>query len=375
MFTLRKGKGEHLRRKALAQTIILSLLVLLLARVDSAKSVSNTLVVPDDYLLIQEAIDAANEGDTIFVKKGYYVENPVINKSVSLVGEDRDSTVIDVTAGLKVESDNVTVTGLTVFDGWRGIEVVANSCNIMGNKVIDSDSGVVLSHGENNSVSGNIFESIEPAGAIVLWYSDNNLLNKNYISSCNEGIQLRSGSSFNMVKENIIVDCEFVAVRLLGAYSPPRWYYPNSNTIMRNNISNSGCGLTIYASSNNLIYRNNFVNNTYQFSANEEYFIIWGGSVSVNSIERNFWSDYNGTDVNGDGIGDVPFVLDENNVDTYPLMKPVSIPTFPEPTFTPEPTPTEEPQQPEQDMTAGAILAVTSIAVFLGLLVFFIKRR
>ena len=52
---------------------------------------------------------------------------------------------------------------------------------------------------------------------------------------------------------------------------------------------------------------------------------------------------------------------------------------LPELTPTPEPTPTitptEEPQQPEQDMTAGAIFAVTSIVVFLGLLVLFIKRR
>ena len=45
----------------------------------------------------------------------------------------------------------------------------------------------------------------------------------------------------------------------------------------------------------------------------------------------------------------------------------------PVPTITP--TPTEEPQQPEQDMTAGAVLAVASIAVFLGLLVYFIKRK
>jgi nitrous oxidase accessory protein len=367
-----------MKRKKLALAFILALLILLF-EVQSVKSVSKTIVVPDDYLLIQKAIDAANEGDTIFVKQGYYVENPVINKSISLIGEDRDATVIEVTAGLKVESDNVTITGLTIFDGYEGISVGANFCTISGNKITDAQHGIVLHSGENNRVSGNILVSIGLGAAIVLWYSDNNLVNNNYVDSCTEGIQVRSGSSFNMVKENIITNCKNVAVRLLGAYSPPRWYYPNNNTIMRNNISNSGCGMTIYASSNNLIYWNNFVNNTYQFSANEEYFIIWGGSVSVNTIERNFWSDYNGTDVNGDGMGDLPFVLDENNVDSYPLMKLVAIPVFPEPTSPPEPTPiptpTEEPQQPEQDITAGAILAVTSIVVFLGLLFYFIKRE
>jgi hypothetical protein len=36
----------------------------------------------------------------------------------------------------------------------------------------------------------------------------------------------------------------------------------------------------------------------------------------------NYWSDYNGTDENRDGIGDSPYVIDENNRDNYPLMKP-----------------------------------------------------
>ena len=47
----------------------------------------------------------------------------------------------------------------------------------------------------------------------------------------------------------------------------------------------------------------------------------------------------------------------------------------PEPTSSPEPTPAEEPQQVDQDMTTGAVFAVASIVVFLGLLVYFIKRR
>ena len=89
----------------------------------SVKAESKTIVVPDDYPTIQAAIDNATDGDTIFVKKGVYVENPVVNKSISLVGEDRDSTVIDVTAGLKVERDEVTITGLTIYDGWTGIAV------------------------------------------------------------------------------------------------------------------------------------------------------------------------------------------------------------------------------------------------------------
>ena len=113
-------------KKTVMAAMLLMLLLAILVVAPNVKAVSKTIVVPDNYPTIQAAIDNASEGDTIFVKKGVYVENPVVNKSVSLVGEDRDATVIDVTAGLKVESNNVTITGFTIYDGWRGISLSAN---------------------------------------------------------------------------------------------------------------------------------------------------------------------------------------------------------------------------------------------------------
>jgi parallel beta-helix repeat protein len=354
------------------------LLFSMLAGVESAKSTSRTITVPDDYPTIESAITNANEGDTIFVKKGVYVENPVVNKSISLVGEDRDSTVIDVTAGLKVQSNNVTITGFTIYDGWQGIEVSANCCSISGNKITNATYGVVV-FGWRNNVTENIFQFIGLSAAIQLNYANNNLIKGNYIDSCTEGIQLKSGSSNNIVKENIITNCQDVAVRLLGGYSPPRWYDPSGNTIMLNNISNSGCGTTIYGSNKNVISNNNYVNNTIQFSTNEDYYLIWGGNVSVNTIKENYWSDYNGTDGNDDGIGDMPYVIDENNIDQYPLMKPVAIPAFPY-SITPKtvlsPTPSPEPQ-PEPFPTAfvAAASGVSIAVVAVGLLVYFKKRK
>jgi len=113
-----------------------------LQNAEIAKAESRTIVVPDDYLSIQDAINSAVDGDTIHVKKGVYVENPVVNKSVSLVGEDRDATVIDVTAGLKVQSNHVNITCLTIYDGYNGITISSNSCRISGNKISDSQVGI-----------------------------------------------------------------------------------------------------------------------------------------------------------------------------------------------------------------------------------------
>jgi parallel beta-helix repeat protein len=335
-----------------------------------AKAESKTITVPDDSPTIQEAINAADVGDTIFVKRGSYVENPVVNKSISLVGEDRDATVIDVTAGLKVESDNVTITGLTIYDGWQGITVSANCSKISGNKITNCQYGIVLLSSQNSTITENLLQSIGLSAAIQLSYSNNNLLKNNYIESCTEGIQLRAGSSNNVVAENIITNCQDVAVRLLAEYSPPRWYNPNGNIIMRNNISNSGCGTTVYGSSNNMIFNNNYVNNTIQFSVNEDYYLTWGGSRSVNTIDRNYWSDYNGTDANKDGIGDTPYIIDINNQDNNPIMLPVSV-TMPNSGPTSFPTPS--PSIPEfQSWTIPLLLSLMVVA---GLLVYFKKHR
>jgi len=359
-----------MKRKALA--LIFALLVSLVVGVQPAKSSSKTIIVPDNYPTIQAAIDNAAEGDTIFVKKGVYVENPVVNKSVSLVGEDRDSTVIDVTAGLKIQKDNVTITRFTIYDGWQGIAILsANYCNISRNKITNATYGIVLVGSKDNSITGNILQSIGLSAAIQLSYSDNNLVNNNYIDSCTEGIQLRLGSSNNIVKENIITNCQDVAVRLLGGYSPPRWYDPSSNTIMRNNISNSGCGTTVYGSNKNIISNNNYVNNAIQFSANEDYLLAWGYNVSINTIKENYWSDYNGTDADGDGIGDTPHILYENNMDHYPLMKPADIPELPNGagengTDETEPFPT---------LLVVAVVTTVVTVVAVILLVYFKKRK
>jgi parallel beta-helix repeat protein len=317
---------------------------------------SRTIIVPDDFPTIQGAINAADAGDIIFVKRGSYVENPVVNKSVSLIGEDRDATVIDVTAGLKVERDNVTITGLTIYDGWQGITISANYSKISGNKITHTQYGIVLLSSQNSTVTENLLQSIGLSAAIQLSYSNNNLIKNNYIESCTEGIQLRAGSSYNMVIENTITNCQDVALRLLAEYSPPRWYTPSGNTIMGNNISNSGCGTSVYGSSYNFISNNDYVNNTIQFSANEDYYLTWGGSHSINTIDRNYWSDYNGTDANRDGIGDTPYIIDSYNKDNNPLVSPI-------PVTLPNYGPTASPSVPELSWLAvlplfGALLLI-----------------
>jgi parallel beta-helix repeat protein len=87
----------------------------------------------------------------------------------------------------------------------------------------------------------------------------------------------------------------------------------SNNLVSGNTATNNYYGVYLLSSSNNnTIYHNNF-NNTDQ---------VWSDSIGVwdYSAEGNYWNDYSGQDINRDGIGDTPYVINVENQDNHPLM-------------------------------------------------------
>jgi nitrous oxidase accessory protein len=291
---------------------------------------TKTVIVPDDYSRIQEAIDSALVGDTVYVKSGTYHENLVVNKSLSLVGENVDTTIIDgnppegYRIPIKIQCDNVSVSGFKLLYGYVGISVgEVKFCSISGNRIAGNEHGIMLVGCSYCNVSKNYFELIALSSAIQLSYSNYNLVTGNYIDNCTEGIQVWQYSTNNTVTENTITNCDDVAIRL---------QYADNNTITRNGVSNSGIGTSIYVANNNTITKNNYVNNIEQFPSGEWewYAKTFGYNGSQNIINQNYWNDYNGTDTNGDKLGDTPYIINENNQDNNPIMAPVTVEVIPE---------------------------------------------
>ena len=77
-----------------------------------------TITVPDDYSTIQGGINAANSGDIVFVRSGTYYEHVTISKSLTLQGENRDTTIINGSGTgnvIYVTSDEVSFSGFAVL--------------------------------------------------------------------------------------------------------------------------------------------------------------------------------------------------------------------------------------------------------------------
>jgi len=132
------------------------------------------------------------------------------------------------------------------------------------------------------------------------------------INSCFDGIRLFN-SSGDMITGNSINASSYEGIGL---------YYSSDSNIAGNSITNNQIGVGFYDSSNNSIVDNNIVNNTYQ-AYTESSVNAWD-----DGSKGNYWSDYDGTDSNQDGIGDTSYIIDTSNQDRYPLMKPIAKPSL-----------------------------------------------
>jgi parallel beta-helix repeat protein len=129
---------------------------------------------------------------------------------------------------------------------------------------------------------------------------------------------------------------QLIIAQNLSAYSDYgglTMFESTNNAIANSRICNNTDGVSLYHSDNNRFYHNSFVNNSRQVFSDcyvpfylSKYRNLTSGYFSAcnwnNSVEGNYWSDYNGADSNGDGIGDTPYIVDANNTDHDPLMSP-----------------------------------------------------
>lgn len=230
---------------------------------------------PDNYTKIQDAIEDASDGDTVYVynDSSPYFEHLTIYKSLILLGEDRDSTVINGSdqseVVVQITADGVNLSGFTIQNyGEEAIDVLSNNTHIWNNNIgrdINGFTGygIRLYHSNGNIVSDNYIHNT--FRGISILYSEENKILTNTIHSNNLGGIHIYESHNNDVLENTI-SSGLLAHAL--SYKGIHLWGSNSNTIMSNIITsefddfydNDYCGLFLWDSSDNEVAENTFEN-------------------------------------------------------------------------------------------------------------------
>ena len=106
-------------------------------------------VGPGNQTTIQGAINMAGFGDTVYVYGGIYRENLIVGKSLSLIGENSATTIVDgrnFQDAIRISSDSVKVTGFTITNGGTGIEIISyDNCIISANVITNGGWVIYLS--------------------------------------------------------------------------------------------------------------------------------------------------------------------------------------------------------------------------------------
>jgi len=281
----------------------------------------NTLYVggtgPNNYTKIQDAIDNSSNGDTVFVydDSSPYQGNISIAKSINLIGENRNTTIIDgigKNTVVRITCDFVKVENFNITNGGNAIVLIyANNCIISKNNFIDSlwkgiygtrshnnliiDNyflgpdekfcyGIDIHYGDNNNITGNQITDIRhyPIGFSS---GSNNIVFKNEVNSYSSRYGISLKGSLNAVLFNTI--------NTYGTYPEVPYNYikiqGDFNNIENNNLIayHQGSDVGIYVEGENNLISKNLISSINGYAIDLISYFSSYNTVSYNNIINN----------------------------------------------------------------------------------------
>ncbi|MCX6664774.1 MAG: right-handed parallel beta-helix repeat-containing protein [Euryarchaeota archaeon] len=251
-----------------------------------------------NFSKIQEAINASSPGNIVYVYNGKYSENIVINKSISLIGEDRNNTIIDGNGYgdiISISADNANVTGFTIqnsgINKWMdaGIDVESNYTGLYRNFIKNCSNGITLDNSSTTEIINNALFSCGISiwgDTLSQWNSHN--INNNFVN--NKPIyyfkNIQSISVPSDAGQVILANCSHCLIQNLIIFDSDvgiQLGFSLYNNISSNDITNVSWGsLYLFKSTNNTLYNNTFLNSEHvEIMLNE---LCTDNTISYNTI-------------------------------------------------------------------------------------------
>lgn len=294
-----------------------------------------------NYTSIQNAIDNAHIGDTIIVNPGVYKENVAVNKELTILSNPAFSAnntnrtyvigAVSENDVFDVYSNNVKIDGFYIIGGHSGVErdeVGINldgveNCSVNRNALVLNDIGISLNGSKSNYLDNNLV-SLGKKG-VILVDSDGNVLSNNTVTTNSDGISLNN--SMNNTFIDNVADSNLRGI-FLGMSQGNMFNY---NTIMRNAYGIEGEAAKSNFMVNNSLYLNDVgikLNGSSENSIYENKFSDFldvvddGKNIWNSSSEGNFWHNYTGLDADRNGIGDIPYAINQTtgSIDHMPIF-------------------------------------------------------
>jgi len=291
------------------------------------------------------AVQAENSG------RIYIRPDGSIDPSTAPIQRNRDTYILteNIAGSIIIEKDNITIDGAThtlqgsgigtgfylsnrtnitiqetsVVGFEHGIDLnYSINSNITINNLLSNSIGVFATWAIRNTFSDNNIANNSECGVLLDYNSQENIVMSNEIANNSRGIYLTASSNNKIVGNNIVDNVD--GIRLNDS---------TNNIVYQNSIVRNMLGLhlntSVFTYENNTFYHNNFGENRFQvkIGANSSR-NIWDSGYSSGG---NYWSDFNGMDLfsgqsqnetGSDRIGDMPYFINAENYDRYPLIYP-----------------------------------------------------
>jgi len=212
----------------------------------------------DHFDSIENAINNVSFNGTVYVYNGIYYENIVINKSISIIGEDKETTVINGNRKgnvISIINPQCTIQNMNISNGGSnsGVKILSNKNILTNNTLNDNYYGIWIDSKTQNTVSNNIFS--KNYNAIRLRsVSDTIITNNQILTNTMEGIFLETCLRIT-IKDNIFQESGISLSGILTSWDShiiennsvndkPIYYYKNEN------------GITVPDDANQLIFAN-----------------------------------------------------------------------------------------------------------------------